>query len=265
MDRTRRQELLNTVEKLTELPLLVLALAMIPLVVLPFVLDLSPGVEDTFFALDWFIWAVFAADLGVRTYLSEARVQYLRRNWLDVIIVVVPMLRPLRALRAFRVLRAVRIARLIPLIRLAIFSARAWTSLRHLLGIRPVVLAALVMVLACAALVALFESGVEGSSISGFDDALWWAVATISTVGYGDEAPTTPEGRAVGFLLIFTGIAFFSVLTANLASFLTRAQSSENEETQIQALIRKIESLEAVIRSSTITHQSQTDATRPAD
>ncbi|KPK46633.1 MAG: hypothetical protein AMJ77_05630, partial [Dehalococcoidia bacterium SM23_28_2] len=106
-------------------------------------------------------------------------------------------------------------------------------------------------------------SQTENASIAHFGDALWWAVATISTVGYGDEAPTTAEGRGVGVVLIIAGITFFSVLTANLAAFLTRAESAENEESQIEVLMRKIEGLEAAVRQSLQAQQPRFDDTAP--
>ena len=67
MEKERRAELLNRFERATELPLLVLALAIIPLLVIPFVTDVSETMSATFLVLDWTIWAIFAADLGIRT------------------------------------------------------------------------------------------------------------------------------------------------------------------------------------------------------
>ena len=51
-------------------PLTVLALMMIPLIVLPLVMDLSPGIESAFLAIDYLIWAVFAAEYGIKLYLA---------------------------------------------------------------------------------------------------------------------------------------------------------------------------------------------------
>jgi len=247
MDRNRRQELLERVEKLTELPLLVLALAMIPLVVLPFVADLSPEIEETFLALDWFIWATFAADLGVRTYLSDARLRYLRRNWLDVVIVVLPMLRPLRVLRATRLLRGARAFRLISLVRAAAAAARSLTSLRNALGMRPVLGVALALILSCAGVMTLVERGADGSTIHGFGDALWWAVSTVSTVGYGDAVPRTMAGRGIAYVLILLGVAIFSLVTANLASFFVE-QEQRLEGDKLDEVLQRLESLEATLR-----------------
>jgi voltage-gated potassium channel len=75
-------------------PLTVLALAMIPLIVLPVVLDLSPAVEGAFLAVDYLIWAVFAAEYAIKLYLAPNRRRFVTSHLLDLVIVLVPMLRP---------------------------------------------------------------------------------------------------------------------------------------------------------------------------
>jgi voltage-gated potassium channel len=83
-------------------PLTVLALVLIPLIVLPLVMDLSPGTESAFLAIDYLIWAVFAAEDAIKLYLAPNRRQFVARHIPDLIIVLVPMLRPLRVLRSVR-------------------------------------------------------------------------------------------------------------------------------------------------------------------
>jgi len=73
--------------------MLVLAFLMVPLLLGPELFELSPELRETFFVLDWFIWAVFALELAIKTYLSQDRSIYLKRHWFDVIIVVVASLK----------------------------------------------------------------------------------------------------------------------------------------------------------------------------
>jgi len=247
MSKIEREELLAKLERWTELPLLILALALIPLLVLPFVLDMPGEIEQAFLALDWFIWAVFALDLGGKTYLATSRLRYLRQHWFDVVIVAVPMLRPLRALRAARALRGARAFRLISLVRAAAAATRSFTSLRNLLGMRPVLGVALAVILTSAGAMTLVERGADGSTIHSFGDALWWAVSTVSTVGYGDAVPTTMAGRAIAYVLILLGVALFSLITANLASFFVeREQRLEGDK--LDEVLRRLERLEAALR-----------------
>jgi voltage-gated potassium channel len=67
-------EALERFERQTAWPMLVLALAIVPLLVIPFVVDLSPASETLLFACDWFIWAAFALDYGIRLYLAPVKV-----------------------------------------------------------------------------------------------------------------------------------------------------------------------------------------------
>ena len=75
------------------------------------------------------------------------------------------------------------------------------------------------------------ESQFPKSYIEGIDDAIWWAVVTVTTVGYGDKAPKTPVGRVVGILWMLFGLAMFSVLTGHMSSqFVKLGQRNEIEK-----------------------------------
>ena len=219
---SRREELLHRIERLTELPLLILAFAMIPLLVGPLLWELSPAEATLFFTLDTFIWALFAVDLGIKVVVAPHRLAYLRRHWLEVLVVVVPFFRPLRILRIF------------------IFGSRAWVGMRRLVNVDFLFVYGLGLVIVAATVVASVEGG-ENASIQSFPDALWWAVVTITTVGYGDMVPVTVVGRAVAFVLMLGGIAFFSGLTANLASFLVK--SGESDKKVLAKLTTEVEGL----------------------
>ncbi len=239
MDIDRRRTAFDATER-TEIPMLVLSVVMLPLLLVPFVVNVSGNLEDALFAADWAIWAIFALELGIKTYLSPARGQYLRQHWFDAVIVAVPFLRPLRIVRSARAFRALRAVRLVS------FTARATHSARAVLvdhGLQYALLVGLVLVAASASVVTLFENGGNGT-IQGFDDGLWWAVTTITTVGYGDKFPVTPEGRGIAVLLMFVGISLFSLITANVAAFLVGPQ---DENGALKEVIESLNRLEAKV------------------
>lgn len=209
-DIAQREALLHRIERLTELPLLILSFIMIPLLVGSLLWELSPSEEAIFLTLDWFIWALFALDLAIKLALSPHRLAYLKRHWLEVLIVVVPFFRPLRIIRVF------------------IFGSRAWVGTRRLVNVDFLLVYGIGLVMITATVVASVEGG-EGASIQSFPDALWWAMATITTVGYGDMVPVSAVGRAMGYILMLGGIAFFSGITANLASFLVRGRDTRDK------------------------------------
>ena len=88
--------------------MLILSLAIIPLLVIPLVMDLSPSADSTVFAIDLFIWAVFALEYGIRLSLAPVKGQFVRSNVIDLIVVLIPFLRPLRVAASFRMLRLLR-------------------------------------------------------------------------------------------------------------------------------------------------------------
>jgi len=221
-DIVKRDELLNRIERMTELPLLILSFVMIPLLIGPLLWELSPSDEVVFITLDTFIWALFAVDLAIKVVIAPHRLNYLKRHWLEVLVVVVPFLRPLRILR------------------ILIFGSRAWVGARRLVNLDFLLVYGIGLVIISATIVASVEGG-ENASIHSFPDALWWSMTTITTVGYGDKVPVSVAGRAVGYVLMVGGIAFFSGFTANLASFLVRTKSEPNKE--IQDLTAQIEGL----------------------
>jgi voltage-gated potassium channel len=100
--------------------------------------------------------------------------------------------------------------------------------MRRLVNIDFLLVYGVGLVIIAATIVASVEGG-NGATINSFADALWWAVVTITTVGYGDMVPITLAGRAVAFVLMLGGIAFFSGMTANLASFLIKGKESNKD------------------------------------
>ena len=221
--------------------MLVLALLMVPLLLAPVLFDLSPELKETFFVLDWFIWAVFALELVIKTYLAEQRANYLWRHWYDVVIVVVPFLRPLRLLRSVRLLRLLRGARLLSFAMRFVHSARKLVD-QH--GIKYALVAGALLFFAAAGLALLFER--DDGNIRTLDDALWWAATTITTVGYGDRYPVTTEGRAIAVFLMFLGISLFSLVTASVAALFVLPEQ-QKEEASLADVLKRLAELEALI------------------
>ena len=96
-----REALLDRIDRITEIPLLLLAFAMVPLLAASMLWDLTPAAERTVLYLDIGVWALFAIDLCVKAVISPNKARFFRQRWLDVLIVVMPMFRPLRVVRAF--------------------------------------------------------------------------------------------------------------------------------------------------------------------
>ena len=224
---TRTPSTISRWERSADLPLLVLALASIPLVVAE---DLGRGaVAQSATIANWVIWALFAVDLTVRVWLARHnRRRYLIAHWYDVGIVVLsvlPYFRPLRILRSARALRVLRAARV------TVYATSFCHAVVRLWG--GLIGKALVMVI--PAIVGAGSAGVwivekdSNGNIDHYGDAAWWAITTVTTVGYGDIAPVTTEGRVIAAVLMVTGIAAFGVVTANIAAGMTKQRQPDED------------------------------------
>lgn len=242
-NKARRVEFLERYERATELPMAFLALAIIPLLIITFTVELSAEAETSVWTIDWIIWGIFAVDLGIRTYLSERRLNYLWRHWYDVLIVALPFLRPFRVLRS---VRALRVARILP------FVVKAGANTADLFrnrGMHWVVGAGVFAVFATAGVTYLLERNAEGGTIDDPGTALWWAVSTVTTVGYGDTFPVTPEGKGMAVFLMLIGVAFFAFVTASIAAFLVEFSGKGDRTVTMADLMDKLEALEAELKA----------------
>ena len=162
--------------------------------------------------LTWVIWAVFLIDYLVNFWLAPNRGRWFVRNLHELLIVVLPMLRPLRLLRLITLLRALNRA-----------GGRALRG-----RILMYVLASAGILSYAAALAVLdIERANPEANITTLGDALWWAMTTITTVGYGDHYPVTDTGRLIAAALMIGGIAVLGVVTASLASWLVESVAAE--------------------------------------
>ena len=106
---------------------------------------------------------------------------------------------------------------------------RVETILKHHSLFRVLIAAAATLFVG-AWLVLLCEENAKASNIHNYPDALWWAVVTVTTVGYGDRFPTTGGGRTVAVVLMLVGIGLIGVLTATVASVFIKEHTDANKE-----------------------------------
>jgi voltage-gated potassium channel len=112
-----------------------------------------------------------------------------------------------------------------------------------------VAMTSIVSALAAATLMYVVERGGDGP-IQTYPDALWWAAATVTTVGYGDVFPKTPAGRGIAFLLMLIGISVFGVLTARVAAIFVEANEEEDRHgKKLDEVLARLERLERELRT----------------
>jgi len=200
-----REDLRQRYERASQWPLVVLALLFVAAyawgVLRP---DLPGWLLLTLHVVTVIAWPVFLVDYLLRLALAEHRWRFVRHNWVDGLAVLLPLLRPLR------IISLVRVARVID---------RGLTSSLHGRVAAYVSLTASLVVFMASLAVYDAERDAPDASIASYGDAVWWALTTITTVGYGDRYPVTGEGRLVAVLLMVSGIALLGVVTAAVASW----------------------------------------------
>lgn len=192
------------------------------------------------------LYLAFVVDYAVRLFLADKRLRWFVRHPLDLAVVTLPFLRPLRFLRLVALVRVTERA-LGDAVRgrVIAFTAAGATLL--------------VYVSALAELES--ERYAPGSHITTFPDALWWAAATLTTVGYGDHTPVTPTGRIIAVLLMIGGICLIGVATATVAHWII-TEVGKADTAQQAATVEHIEQLRAEIGQLRDLLQERSDAPR---
>lgn len=173
----------------------------------------NPDLDQVIAVTDSIYIVIFAADFARRLYVATDDRAYIVRGygWLDIVSII-PLLRIARLLRIVRVIRLVgRMGG--PQAALRMFFANRATG-----GLLFVVLIALVVLEYGSLAILWAEYGAESANIVNAQDALWYSVVTMSTVGYGDRFPTTELGRVFGAVVIVVGVGVFGTLTGFLAN-----------------------------------------------
>ncbi|MGX9670270.1 potassium channel family protein [Mycobacterium sp. HM-7] len=163
----------------------------------------------------WLAWAVFTADYAARLYLAPDRKYWFFRHLIDLAVVLLPLLRPLRLLR---------LVVLVGALQKAIGNAIRGKVIIYTIS------GAVLLVYVGALAVYEAERGAPDAHITSFGLAVWWAMTTITTVGYGDMYPVTTTGRVMASLMMIGGISLVGSITATIASWIVQTVSSDDQK-----------------------------------
>jgi voltage-gated potassium channel len=111
-------------------------------------------------------------------------------------------------------------------------------------GLHFVLLTVAMVIFACAGLATVSERAGQGGNIHNFGQGLWWAVVTVTTVGYGDHYPVTALGQGVAVVLMLVGIGLIGILTATVASYFV-GQDLDRDKTERDLMRTELEDARA--------------------
>jgi voltage-gated potassium channel len=208
------------------------------------VVALRPETRQVLEYADTFVCLLFFGDFCAQLVRAPNRWGYfIRWGWIDLLssIPMVDILRVGRAARLLRVLRVLRGMRSTKLLAEFVLRKRAQSAFL------AASLVTLLLIVFASIAILQFE-GVKGANISTAEDAVWWAVVTLTTVGYGDRYPVTGEGRIIGALLMTAGVGLFGTFSGFVASWFLKT-SEDQQESEIQALRREMREMRALLET----------------
>jgi len=180
-----------------------------------FVTDVSPSSQSILDGIQWVSWIAFAGDLLFGIYKSPNKTQFLKKHPLEILAVALPFLRPLRLLRFISfgtlVFEKVNLGKSIAITFKVVVTA---LFLTYLAGIE----------------ITMAERGKPGATIQSVGDGFWWAITTLTTVGYGDIYPTTTEGRFIAVGLMISGICVLGFISATVAAWFVKMTQDEEHK-----------------------------------
>ena len=218
-------------EKLSFLDLLILVLSVYVLLSLLVYLffELPPNVKVLLQIIDDGICIIFLLDFFLRFFKAGNKLAFITWGWIDLVssIPSLPLMRFGRLFRMIRIFRILRAFRSLKAVLRYVFKNRVQDTM-SIVG-----LITFLVVIFSSISILLVETDPAGN-IKSAEDAIWWSLETITTVGYGDKFPVTTEGRFIGVLLMFVGVGLLGTFTAFISSwFITGINQNSNHNAEI--------------------------------
>ncbi len=232
-------------QKFFEIPVMISVMMLIPVFIIEYQ---AKSLITVAVNLNWGIWTIFFLEYAVLLYLAENKSDFIKSHKIELIIVIFSFPIVPQGLQSSGFLRFARLPRLLNGLRYfrlaALLTKFTYTvkSIFNSKGLRFIVYATIGIILFFGFLFFISEPGVNT-----YSDGLWWALVTITTVGYGDITPMTTLGRIIASTLMIMGIGFIATITAAISSYFI-STFSDNEMT-MDELAKKIDKLEIEIQN----------------
>ncbi|MDH5377479.1 MAG: potassium channel family protein [Gammaproteobacteria bacterium] len=181
---------------------------------------------------DWIIWSFFLLETSFLTLLVDNKTRFLKQNWMNLLIILIGFPTVWGDTPLIGVLRNLRLILLLGLLLRVSRTIKAVLSLNQLGG--TLWFTGLV-VLSAGFVISKIDPAIKSPS-----EGFWWAWVTLTTVGYGDYAPVSDEGRLFASFIMLLGVGVFAMLTANLSAFLV-GRNRRRQERELRETLRKMQ------------------------
>lgn len=221
----------KAMHKIYTISMAILALISVVLVVVSY--SSTVKIENPPYSyLDNGILILFTIDYFIRLILSKNKWHFIKQNIFDLLSIV-----PFNSgFYIFRLARLSRLFRILRLLRLVGLIGKLQINIKRFLktnGFIYLIIISVTLLLVASFLYSMAEK-------VSFDEALWWAIATTTTVGYGDISPHTEVGKSAAVVLMLVGIGFIGMLTSSITSYFTIDENNERED----RILTKLKELE---------------------
>ncbi len=183
---------------------------------------------------------VFLADTLWRARKAKNKLKFWKTGWFELLTCIPNLASPTASPALYGFLRIIRGLRVI---RASIEISKCFFGKKRNYALAFISFILLISICVGGLLVLNFEANAKGANIRDSADAIWWAVSTITTVGYGDTYPVTLEGRIIGMFLMFAGISLFGVVSGLLASLFLNLTNEQIDmkNRELSSAISKLE------------------------
>ena len=195
--------------------------------------DLRPQTKVLLYAIETFSVIIFTIEYLLRIYVADSKPKFIFSFFgiIDVLAILPFYLSfgiDLRSLRALRFLRLFRVLKLVRYNRAMNHFTRAIKSSKE--EILLFVFVTLILVYFAAVGIYYFENAAQPEHFSSIFDSLWWAIITLTTVGYGDVYPITVGGKVFTFFILMIGLGIVAIPTGIISSALTKSVDTKEKE-----------------------------------
>ena len=195
--------------------------------------------------VDNLVCGIFLFDFLIRFVRADHKIQFVTRNWIDL----VSSIPAIDSFRAGRIIRVIRMLRVLRGIRIARILAKYLQNNRADGTILAAIFVSILLLLLASVAILQVEQLADGSNIKTPSDSIWWAVSTMTTVGYGDKYPVTTVGRVIAGFVMIAGVGLFGTLSGSVTSWILNPvevrqevdlESIQNELTAIHLHLKEI-------------------------
>jgi voltage-gated potassium channel len=189
-------------------------------------------------ALDWFIWVGFALCVAAIMFVAPNTRRALRSHAIDIALVV---LTPPFVPGSWQALRALRVLRILRLVFAGVRLHRYSRNFTRTTVVGPAAVVLIVVMLGAATAIRVIEPDRATSTAQ----AMWWALSRATALGDGGVVVATPQGRAVEILVVMSGLAFLSLITAAIATIFVKSEEpSDPEMPKLDEILQRLDRIE---------------------